>query len=350
MNIVTSTILLSLAVLPALAGSATASVPENDNCLGCHGRKTIADKGERLYVNPAKFAATTHAIIGCPACHDRVSPNHPYDGVKPSKATCKECHAPVQAEYSQTLHGTKAACADCHNPHEVKGPVSVSGDEINAHCARCHDTKKTIQGHTRWLPQADLHIEAMPCITCHTGSKNYVITMFIENRKPGEKHSDFKLATHEELSRLLPSNRDLKSLIDRNGDGFISLKELRNFNADARSKDMRLWGMMTPEVVTHNYQILENRWDCTFCHASGPQAMQTSYVSFPEKDGSYTRVAVEKGAILDILYGTPDFYMLGSTRSTPLNVIGALILVGGLMMPVGHGTFRFLTRKNRKEH
>ena len=83
MNIVTSTILLCLAVLPALAGSAAASVHENDNCLGCHGRKTIADKGEQLYVNPAKFAATTHAIIGCTACHDRVSPNHPDDGEKP---------------------------------------------------------------------------------------------------------------------------------------------------------------------------------------------------------------------------------------------------------------------------
>lgn len=350
MNVAINTILLSLAVLMALAGPVTAASQDNGKCLSCHGQKSITEKGERFYVNPAKFAATTHAVIGCPACHDKVSSNHPYDGAIPSKATCKECHAPVQAEYSRSFHGTKAACADCHNPHEVKAPVSVSGDEINAHCARCHDSKKTIQSHSKWLPQADLHIEAMPCITCHTGSKNYVITMFIENRNPGDKHNGFKMATQEELSRLLPGNRPLKSLIDGNGDGLISLKELRNFNTDARSKDMRLWGMMTPEVVTHSYQILENRWDCTFCHASGPQAMQTSYVSFPEKDGSYTRVAVEKGAILDILYGTPDFYMLGSTRSTPLNIIGALILVGGLMMPVGHGTFRFLTRKNRKEH
>ncbi len=350
MNRLFRTILISLTALPLLTGLAVAATAENEKCLGCHGQKTIMEKGERLYVNPAKFAATTHSAIGCPACHDTVTANHPRDGAKISKATCKECHAPVQAEYSRSFHGTKANCADCHNPHEVKAPGSVSGDEINAHCARCHDTKKTIDTHTRWLPQADLHIEAMPCITCHTGSKNYVITMFIENRKPGDKHSGFKMATYEELSRLLPGDRDLKSLIDRNGDGFISLKELRNFNGEARTKEMRLWGMMTPEVVTHSYQILENRWDCTFCHASGPQAMQTSYVSFPEKDGSYTRVAVEKGAILDILYGTPDFYMLGSTRSTPLNIIGALILVGGLMMPVGHGTFRFLTRNNRKEH
>lgn len=113
---------------------------------------------------------------------------------------------------------------------------------------------------------------------------------------------------------------------------------------------MRLWGMMTPEVVTHSYQILDNRWDCSFCHAAGPKTMQTSYVAFPDQNGTYSRLGVEKGAVLDLLYGTPDFYMMGSTRSTPLNIIGALILAGGLMVPIGHGTFRFLTRKNRKEH
>jgi hypothetical protein len=78
--------------------------------------------------------------------------------------------------------------------------------------------------------------------------------------------------------------------------------------------------------------------------------MQKSFIAFPEKDGGYTRLVVEKGAILDILYGTPDFYMLGTTRSTALNIIGALIVIAGLSFPVSHGFFRFLSRKNRKEN
>ena len=77
--------------------------------------------------------------------------------------------------------------------------------------------------------------------------------------------------------------------------------------------------------------------------------MQASYVAFPEKNGMYSRVAVEKGAILDILYGTPDFYMLGTTRSATLSMIGAVIAACGLMVPIVHGAFRFLTRKKRKE-
>jgi hypothetical protein len=106
---------------------------------------------------------------------------------------------------------------------------------------------------------------------------------------------------------------------------------------------------MMPEVVTHNYNILDNRRDCTFCHASGPNAQQASDLAFPEQDGTYSRMPVEKGAILDILYGTPDFYMIGFTRSNTLSIIGALIAAGGLMVPILHGTLRFFTRNRRKE-
>lgn len=342
-------LLILIALITVITVPATAR--ENDRCLGCHGAGDIAHNGnERLYMNPDAFNATTHAIIGCKACHYSVTARHPRDGQKPSRARCKECHAPIQNEYARSPHGAKAACNDCHNPHESRPPIAVSGDYINSKCSRCHDMNKTVKSHSRWLPQADLHMDALPCITCHTGSQNYVITMSIENRKPGSNRGDFKPATHDELDRLRPINGDLSRLIDVNGDSVISLKELRAFNHEARTKGMRLWGMMMPEVVTHTYQILDNRWDCTFCHASGPQAMQTSYVAFPGKNGGVNRVAVEKGAILDILYGTPDFYMLGTTRSTGLNVIGAVIIAGGMMMPLGHGAFRFLTRKNRKEH
>ena len=105
-----------------------------------------------------------------------------------------------------------------------------------------------------------------------------------------------------------------------------------------------------PEKITHTYQILKNRWDCTFCHASGPTALQTSYLAIPDKDGRSIRLPVEKGAILDLLYGTPDFYMMGTSRSTVLSIIGLFIVACGAMVPLVHGTLRFLTRKNRKDN
>jgi hypothetical protein len=40
--------------------------------------------------------------------------------------------------------------------------------------------------------------------------------------------------------------------------------------------------------------------------------------------------------------------MMGATRNASLNLLGLAILAGGLVMPVGHGFLRFLTRKNRR--
>lgn len=340
---------LFLAFFMIMTIPARAAAPGNEHCMNCHGHMDIkGPAGRKVYIDPVRFAATTHAIVGCTSCHDRVSKGHPGDRYIPPRAVCGDCHKPVFDEYAKSLHASKAGCNGCHNPHEVRLPLFMSGDDINRKCAACHDTRKTIQSHSTWLPQADLHIDSLPCITCHTGSRDYVIIMSIESRRPGSGN-DFKISSYDELAALAQAD-DVSRVIDLNNDKLISLAELRDFNHQLRGRNMRLWGMMVPETVTHSYQILDNRWDCSFCHASGPKAAQKSFIAFPDKNGSYTRLAVEKGAILDILYGTPDFYMLGTTRSTPLNVIGGLIVLAGLSFPLCHGFFRFLTRKNRKEH
>jgi predicted CXXCH cytochrome family protein len=353
-GISTSSIMMVIIMLfIPIAGIAASATPQNDRCITCHSSsEMIAKKDGHLYIDPNKFTATTHAMIGCVSCHDKVSANHPNDGSRPAKASCKECHSQIESEYTASIHGKNAACTDCHNPHSVKAPTSVAGADINAVCSRCHENKKIVASHAKWLPQADLHISALPCITCHTGSKNYVITLYIQSQPQNQPTAldEYKLSTSAELASLVSGDKDIKSLIDKNEDGQISLSELRDFNHRLRGKGMRLWGMMTPEVVTHTYQILDNRFDCTFCHAIGPKAMQTSFVAIPDNSGGYQRIAVEKGAVMDLLYGTPDFYMIGSTRSTLLNYIGLAIVLGGMMVPIGHGTFRFLTRKNRKEH
>jgi hypothetical protein len=75
--------------------------------------------------------------------------------------------------------------------------------------------------------------------------------------------------------------------------------------------------------------------------------MQVSYLAFPEQDGTFQKVAVEKGAVMSALSTLPDFYLMGSTRNGNLNKIGLIIIMGGMIMPVGHGFLRFLSRKNR---
>lgn len=341
-------ILLASALLPMIMVAA-ADATVNGDCITCHGEKSIINQGANLYIDPAKYALTTHARIGCLSCHAKVTKRHPTDGVRPSRAKCQDCHAAVFTEYNQSLHSKNAGCVDCHNPHAVKPLLAVSGRDINIQCAKCHENSKMVQSHSKWLPQAALHIDALPCITCHTGSTNYVITMYIAKNISDSPLGVVNLAGFKDLQPFLSAEKKVGTLIDVNSDGLISLNELKKFNKSGQYRSMSILGTMMPEVVTHSYQIMNNRWDCTFCHASGPKAQQASYLAFPEQDGTYSRLTVEKGAILDILYGTPDFYMTGFTRSKTLSIIGFLIAAAGLMVPIVHGTLRFLTRHKRKE-
>jgi predicted CXXCH cytochrome family protein len=322
---------------------------KNSDCLDCH---STSDKvGSKFFIDPVKYRHTNHARIGCPACHDdSVAAGHPAVKQASVKSDCLFCHGEIGAEYTKSIHAGKTACRGCHDPHRANTPAEISGYDINRMCAGCHDHYGIMASHAKWLPQAELHIEMLPCITCHTGSKNYVINMYIVNRKGIPHRGKFEAAGYDELKRVA-GGKGILSLIDTNGDNYISLAELRNFNSNPSYKGLHLQGMMTPETVTHSFQILDNRRDCTFCHASGPGAMQTSFIAVPEENGTFRKVAVEKGAVLEALYSTPDFYMTGKTRNSMLNKIGLLVIAGGMVMPVGHGFLRYLSRniRNRKE-
>ena len=319
-------------------------------CAECHSDTSIIEEGGRfLYIDPIQYERTAHSEEGCTACHESVGDGHPEDKIRPSRARCNNCHDSVVEEYTNCNHAANADCTGCHNPHQVKSIKALSGFDMNRMCIECHDPVEISGTHGVWLPQAKLHIEALPCITCHTASENYVITFYIEKfEKRSGAIANVQLATFEDLNALVPSEK-VEHLIDTNADGTINIAELKEFNASARKKGLRLKGMMTPEDASHTYSTMDNRWDCTFCHASGPSAMQTSFVALPDGQDSYFQVEVEQGAVLDALYGTPDFYMVGATRNNTLSFVGLIIVAAGLMLPIGHGSLRLLTMKNRKE-
>ena len=346
MRIQTNFLSIFLVTLLAFFSSFTLAMAlESADCQGCHS--DVDTVGADFVVNQATFDTTAHAGIGCPACHTSVGSGHPDDGLAPSKAGCPDCHTDVGQEYAVSSHHDNAVCNDCHNPHQARGATAVSGHDMNQQCRLCHDTSDIVAGHTAWLPQTELHIAMLPCVSCHTAAQDNVITLYIVKRQNGSKIDGLEPMSYAELQGVA-KGKNIETLMDGNADNYISLAELRLFNLNSKNP-LRLQGMITPEAVTHDFHLLANRRDCSFCHASGPEARQTSFIALALSDGSYRRVAVEKGAVLDALYGTPDFYMVGSTRSTALNYIGAMIIAGGLVMPIGHGTLRFLTRKNRQD-
>lgn len=328
-------------------GCGTVSVvwaTETADCFACHEDAELV--GEALRIDPTGFHNTPHADMGCGACHVGVRVEHRDTGQMLDRATCGDCHAEVVSEYGETSHAANAVCVDCHNPHAVRGLDEVSGYDMNRSCATCHDAAVMEENHRHWLPQTGVHLAALPCISCHTGSEKLVLELYLTRSNSKTLEGDFQLATHAELLAL-GQGVDPVWLLDTNRNRRISLDELRAFNRNSAYAGFRLQGLMVPAGQTHSYDILYNRWDCSFCHRNGPAALQTSYLGMPQSDGSYQRLPIEEGAVLTVLYTTPDFYMIGSTRNTALNLAGALIVAAGLVMPVGHGFLRFLTRKNR---
>jgi len=318
---------------------------KNEACVACHSNQEKV--GSLNYIDPIKFGHTTHAKFGCTTCHDTITNDHP--SVKPTAFTtgCGDCHSDTVSQYSASIHSKSASCSGCHNPHRVISSNEIAATEMNKQCAACHSDIKITASHAKWLPQTVLHLGAIACVTCHSKAENYVISIYIAKRDGAEPESKPNLVGYEELLKY-SNNENIQFLIDKNRDNYISLDELRKFNHDPSNKNIYLKAMMTPVKPTHSFQTFDNRWDCTFCHASGSGIMQTSYLSFPNQNGTFRQVAVEKGAAMDALRAIPNFYLMGSTRNGVLNGIGLLIIVGGMVMPVGHGFLRFLTRKNRK--
>ncbi|MDD2851379.1 MAG: cytochrome c3 family protein [Desulfuromonadaceae bacterium] len=318
---------------------------KNAACIACHSDQSKVSGLNLLDQN--QFGHTTHAKFGCTTCHETITSEHP--GVKSAANTtsCGDCHGDTTSQYSASVHAKNAPCSGCHNPHRVNTAIEIPATEMNKQCAVCHTSIKITASHAKWLPQTGLHLGAIACITCHSKAENFVISIYIAKRDGADPESKPTLMTYEEL-HIYSKDEDVQYLIDRNKDHYISLDELRKFNNDSSNKDMYLKAMFTPVKPTHSFQTFDNRWDCTFCHASGSEIMQTSYLSFPKENGVFQQVAVEKGAALDALRAIPNFYLMGSTRNGTLNIIGSLIIVGGLIMPVGHGFLRFLSRKNRQ--
>jgi predicted CXXCH cytochrome family protein len=342
-----NTYALSIFLMLLLSVPLAAGAMETEDCLACHSDPDFV--GEELAIDEESFMHSVHADFGCAACHNSVTDEHPYDGEAVSSMSCTVCHDGIAEEYQQTTHADYADCTDCHKPHRAQGLKTTSAQAMNTPCFQCHDSGDIIVGHSEWLPQTELHVAKVPCITCHTATESFQVVLQIDRKEieAEEGSGHFRPASYSEL-KTLSGDKPVRELIDTDMDNIVSLNELRAFKKNPNLKELNISGTLVPRAASHSLATQENRYDCTFCHAAGTQSMQSSVLAVPNKNGSIARLAVEEGSILDTLYGSTDFYLTGSSRSPILDILGLIIICSGFIMPVGHGALRLLTRKNRK--
>jgi uncharacterized protein with PIN domain len=193
---------LTLLVAARVVHSAPAAPagPTTDDCLACHGDKTLTTKrGNRtvsLFVDSKKFSSSVHSSLGCTACHADLEGKDLPHSTPLARVECGTCHSDEQKQHSHSLHGKAIArgdtlaphCVDCHGNHDIL-PVTdrrsaVAPLQVPFVCGKCHREGTPVQMN-RQIDQHDIlenysesiHGEALlkkglvvapNCASCHT--------------------------------------------------------------------------------------------------------------------------------------------------------------------------------------
>ena len=158
-----------LAPTHAAAKDKSAPTPKKDEaCLACHGTAGMkSDKGKDISINPAKHAASAHAVLGCTDCHTSIKDfPHP---AKITKVECSTCHTDEAKSFASSVHSLlgDTACASCHgNVHEL-----VTAEKLApAKCTECHAQEvKEFGDSIHGQAAAHGDPDAPKCESCHGG-------------------------------------------------------------------------------------------------------------------------------------------------------------------------------------
>jgi hypothetical protein len=89
---------------------------------------------------------------------------------------------------------------------------------------------------------------------------------------------------------------------------------------------------------------------CEWCHTADSEFFTTISLTVKGKDGRETFYDVDSAALGSLFAMLPlnQFYAIGSMRQQAFDVMGAVMILGGLAVPVLHGTIRMLTGRVRR--
>ena len=185
MNRLRNAALAALVLLLPFGIPASAAVPTDGDCLGCHGddETLTMEKGGKtvsLYVKADSLKASAHAKLPCVKCHAGFDPEETPHKADITPVDCRTCHKNAPSKH--VFHDIAAAkgkqgrfgasCKSCHGTHNVQQmavpQATLSAQELDRACGRCHAQEvahfeKSAHGRAAAAGQAG----APRCRTCH---------------------------------------------------------------------------------------------------------------------------------------------------------------------------------------
>ena len=125
---------------------------------------------------------------------------------------------------------------------------------------------------------------------------------------------------------------------------------LKEINRDAAAPPKTLRGRVELRTGVETHQLSEKAKAlkaCDNCHRDGAEPFQNITVSITGPDGRPIRYRAQKEVLTSVLSvdSLREFYAIGGTRSRLLDILFVLTLLGGIGVPLGHMTVRWLSRR-----
>jgi hypothetical protein len=143
---------------------------------------------------------------------------------------------------------------------------------------------------------------------------------------------------------------------DVQGDGLDAFELwnlIRDINREGNTPEMTLQGRMGVRTGADAHRLSDKTGavrDCSSCHQEGADAFQSVTVSIVGRDGRPVRYDADKDVLNSVMSvnSVSGFYAIGGTRIKLLDVLLAFAFLGGISVPIGHLTLKWLFRKYLK--
>jgi len=341
----------------------TALSEADQTCLACHSSDALKkDLGEgktlSLHIPPEGFAKSVHGVVGCAGCHTDVKlGEHPGAGRKIESTrdysiamveVCRGCHSEVFKQQEGSNHanllrnGNRWApvCTDCHGSHTVTPKTAYNT------CVGCHEG--AISGaHQKWLPNAGLHLEVVSCAACHApGTPRMVDLRFYDAAAKTWVSEPADAPYFEKLARSVD--------VDGNGIDATELGNLvRQVNSDPAAPPKSLRGRIELRNGIEAHRLSDKTKalkDCAGCHRQGSEPFQKVTLSVLGADGRPVRYDAHQDVLSSPLSvkSLPEFYAVGGTRNRLLDALLVLAVIGGVAVPIGHQTLKWIVRRRMR--
>jgi hypothetical protein len=264
---------------------------------------------------------------------------------------CKKCHSEIFGAYQASVHGKARTnggknapiCSSCHFAHDVKAAqASRSPKDM---CLGCH--AKVLAAHKEWLPNAGAHFDSVSCTVCHvSGEFKRAIYLRLTDGASGDMvtESAMKVAMKEPASKTAGSRKVN-----------IDPEHLWNIYQELNTKEhkVKMSGTVGLSDSQHAHYLVPKGnavRQCEWCHTTDSEFFTTISLTVKGKDGRETFYNVDTAAMGSLFAMLPlnQFYAIGSMRQQAFDIMGAFMIMGGIAVPVLHGTIRMLTARVRR--